>query len=566
MDTREKRHDMGSHPRSRVPGWIPAAVVAVVSFASGGWLIQQGAASQEGVLYSAQLFEDVHRYVAERYVEEIEPSELYRMAIDGLLEEVGDPYSTFIDAADREDFTLQTTGNYGGLGIRIRAVGDWVTVMSVLPNTPAERQGLQTGDKIMRVEGESARGWTDEQAVDRLRGEPDEPVTISIGRFGVDEPLDFTIVRARIHVEATKAFMLTPEIGFVRLEQFSQRAEEEISDAVNDLRDQGAQKLILDLRGNPGGLLTEGISVSDLFLPAGEEIVTVGSRNPNEDHVYRAPGPEAWPEIPLVVLISEASASASEIVAGALQDHDRALILGTTTFGKGSVQSLINLEGGHQLKLTTAAWFTPNGRSITVPRDRDEPDTELAAPAAVRVDTAGREIAYTDAGRTVFGGGGITPDLIVREPEATQEETDFLASLVKAGVGINNVAIQVGVSWAGEHPDLDPDFEVTEELRAAYLAGLQEAAGEVPVTATEFNQVRRLVDRILATQVANAAFGETAMLRRNQLGTAQIEEAVRLLELSDSAADLFAAAEAAQAEDQAAVPVQTPEKEQAAAR
>ncbi|MEE9208647.1 MAG: S41 family peptidase [Gemmatimonadota bacterium] len=561
---REKRTDMESNHRSIFPGWMPAAIVAVVSFASGGWLLQQGAASQEGVLYSAQLFEDVHRYVAERYVEEIDSSELYRMAIDGLLEEVGDPYTTFIDASDRDDFTLQTTGNYGGLGIRIRAVGDWVTVMSVLPNTPAERQGLQTGDKIMRVDGESARGWTDEQAVQRLRGEKGEPVTIAIGRFGVDEPLDFTIVRDDIHVQATKAFMLTQEIGFVRLDQFSQRAEEEVSTAVNHLRDKGARKLILDLRGNPGGLLTEGIAVADLFLPAGDEIVSVTSRNPNEDHVYLAPNPEAWPQIPLVVLIGEMSASASEIVAGALQDHDRALILGTTTFGKGSVQSLINLEGGHQLKLTTAAWFTPNGRSITVPRDRDEPEIDHVGTADV--DTAGREIAYTDSGRPVYGGGGITPDLIVREPEPPQEETDFLASLARAGVGFNNVAIQVGVNWAGEYPDLDPDFEVTEELRATYLAALQEAAGEVPVTATEFNQVRRLIDRILATQVANAAFGETAMLRRNQLGTTQLEEAVRLLELSESAADLFAAAEAAHSEDQAAVPVQTPEKEQAAAR
>ncbi|MEN8144301.1 MAG: S41 family peptidase [Gemmatimonadota bacterium] len=564
MDTSQKRPEMGSNHRSRASSWMPAAVVAVISFASGGWLIQQGAASQEGVLHSARLFDDVHRYVAERYVEEIDPSELYRMAIDGLLEEVGDPYSTFIDAADRDDFTLQTTGNYGGLGIRIRAVGDWVTVMSVLPNTPAERQGLQTGDKIMGVEGESARGWTDEQAVERLRGEKGEPVTIAIGRFGVDEPLEFTIVRDRIHVEATKAFMITPEIGFVRLEQFSQRAEEEVANAVNDLRDQGARKLILDLRGNPGGLLTEGIAVSDLFLSAGEEIVSVGSRNPNEDHIYRAPSAEAWPEIPLVVLISETSASASEIVAGALQDHDRALVLGVTTFGKGSVQSLINLEGGHQLKLTTAAWFTPSGRSITVPRDRDEPELDLAVHA--EADTAGREIAHTDSGRPVYGGGGIRPDLTVREPEATEEETDFLAALAQAGVPINNVAIQVGVSWAKEHPGLDPDFEVTEELRSAYLAALQEAAGDEPVTATEFNRVRRLVDRILVTQVANAAFGETAMLRRNQLGTRQIEEAVRLLQLSENAPELFAAAEATRAEDREAVSAEAPEREQAAAR
>ena len=222
-----------------------------------------------------------------------------------------------------------------------------------------------TGDRIVGVEGESARGWDDTEAVERLRGPKGTPVSISIGRVGASEPLPFTIVRDEIHVETVKSFMVDDRIGFVGLDQFSRDARTELSDAIRELQSQGAEALVLDLRWNPGGLLDQGVAVSDLFLPRGAGIVETRSRVEDQNFTFGAPNDEEFPGLPIVVIVNTASASASEIVAGALQDHDRALILGTPTFGKGSVQTVFSLPGGNHLKLTTAGWYTPSGRSIS---------------------------------------------------------------------------------------------------------------------------------------------------------------------------------------------------------
>ena len=187
--------------------WTPALVVAVVSLTAGGWLLQQSGGDQDSVYAKARLLDHVHRLVAERYVDQVDPAELYQMAIDGMLIELGDPYTVFLSEDDYQDLHLSTTGNYGGLGIRIDEQAGWITVVGVLPNTPAERRGLQTGDKIVEVEGESAEGWSADDAVSRLRGERGEPVTIKVGRLGLSEPLAFTIVREEIHVEAVNAFI-----------------------------------------------------------------------------------------------------------------------------------------------------------------------------------------------------------------------------------------------------------------------------------------------------------------------------------------------------------------------
>jgi carboxyl-terminal processing protease len=253
--------------------WVPAVAVTVMALGTGGWLLQQGAGAQDSTVFKARLFEEVHRLVAERYVEEIDPAAMYRMAIDGMLSELGDPYSVFISAKDTDDLELSIEGEYGGLGIRIQKVGEWITVMGIIANTPAERQGLMTGDRIVGVEGESARGWDDVEAVERLRGPKGTPVSITIGRVGAAEPLEFTIVRDEIHVVTVKSFMANDRIGFVHLEAFSRDAREEVRAAIEDLQDQGAEALVLDLRWNPGGLLDQGVAVTDLFLPQGAGIV-----------------------------------------------------------------------------------------------------------------------------------------------------------------------------------------------------------------------------------------------------------------------------------------------------
>jgi carboxyl-terminal processing protease len=504
----------------------------VLAIALGGWLLQRGAAAQEVRSQRAQLLDEVQRLVAERYVDPIDSSELYRMAIDGMLYELGDPYSVFIDAEKTEDLEITTTGNYGGLGIRIQQVGEWITVMGILPGTPAEREGLMTGDWIFEVEGSSARGWTDEKAVEQLRGPKGEPIDLAVMRPGVPEPIHLTIVRDEIHVQPVVAYMLETGIGFVRLETFSKNARAEIGTAIDELIELGARGLVFDLRGNPGGLLDEGVAVTDLFLEQSSEIVETRSRVDDQNYTFRAATEDLFPGLPIVVLVNNYSASASEIVAGALQDHDRAVILGTTTFGKGSVQTLYKLPEGHHLKLTTAGWYTPSGRSISRPRDKDGRPTDVAM-ADAEAEAAGDTVAgpaeeeyWTEGGRPVFGGGGIAPDVVVRD-SLTDREREFAEALGRGSFSLDQLSVRFAAKWNADHAELRPNFEVTPEMREEFYRMLVEE--DVEVDTALYSDVQPLVDRYLAAQLANSAFGETERLRRSQAGNPQVRQAVLLL-------------------------------------
>ncbi|HKK27465.1 MAG TPA: S41 family peptidase [Gemmatimonadota bacterium] len=527
--------------------WIPALVVGLVALTSGGWLLQAGMSGQDDVFFKAKMLEQVHRIVAERYVDKIDPGKLYQMAIDGMLEELHDPYSVFLDSADWKDLELSTTGNYGGLGIRIDKQGDWITVVNVISNSPAESEGLQAGDRIVGVEGESARGWSTNDAVDHLRGPQGSEVTITIARVGVDKPLQFTIERRKIHVVAVKAFMLDKDVGYVRLEQFSRQARSELQTAIDSLRGVGASRLVFDLRGNPGGLLEEGVSVADLWLPKDAAVVSTRSRVDSENETYRASEPDEYPGLPVVVLVDGFTASAAEIVSGALQDHDRALIVGTTTFGKGLVQSLFNLPGDNHLKLTTGRWYTPVGRSIQRPHGDQAALDQLEAsavsmtgePVRVAPDTADRETYHTDDGRVVYGGGGITPDLIIAPDTLTTREQLLRTTLAKQGVSLADAAFRFGVEWSNGHPKLSRAFQVDGAMRDAFYKELADKAGG-PVDRTLFDDSRPYVDYLLGVQVANAAFGEVARLQRRLSMEDQVQRSVALLTRASSPQELFA--------------------------
>ena len=526
---------------------MPAVVVTIIALGSGGWLLEQGVGAQESTVYRARLFDEVHRLVSERYVEEMDSSDLYRMAIDGMLSELGDPYSVFISADQADDLELSIEGDYGGLGIRIQKVGEWITVMGVIPNSPAERQGLMTGDRIVGVEGESARGWDDTEAVERLRGPKGTPVSISMGRVGASEPLEFTIVRDEIHVETVKSFMVDERIGFVGLDQFSRDARTELADAIRAVQEEGAEALILDLRGNPGGLLDQGVAVSDLFLAQGAGIVETRSRVEDQNFTFGAPNGEEFPGLPVVVLVNYASASASEIVAGALQDHDRALILGTPTFGKGSVQTVFSLPGGNHLKLTTAGWYTPSGRSITRAALQGAGDdlshavsAQMSAMRGIAVDTAGLEVFHTSGGRAVYGGGGITPDVIIPDT-TTVDERDFERAVGRAGFSLNQLAFRFGVKWTNDHPDIDRDFVVTPEMREQFYQEISEIE-DLEIDRELFDRVAARIDRFLEAQIANSAFGELEMFKRFETQSPMYLEAVRLLGEASTPEDLLSMA------------------------
>ena len=347
---------------------IAPALVAGVALVSGGWLLQREASGEQSVYRRAAIFDEVLRYVQARYVDEHSESDLYQKAIEGMLQELGDPHTVFMTADEYAQLHLQTSGEYGGLGIQIAPREGWITAVSVLPGTPAERAGIRIGDQLLEIDGRDAHGWTDDDAVKLLRGPVGTPIRLKVRRVGVDQPMSFTINREEIHVRSVPyAYMAAPGVGYVDLTIFSQSSTQELKAAIDSLRGAGARKLVLDLRGNPGGLLDQGVAISDLFLRRGQAIVETRSRNPMESETFRASSDDAY-DLPMVVLVDPYSASAAEIVAGALQDHGRAVILGTQTFGKGSVQTVIDIDGcGPKpcgLKLTVARYYTPNGRSI----------------------------------------------------------------------------------------------------------------------------------------------------------------------------------------------------------
>lgn len=522
-----------------------AVGVGLVGLAVGGALMERAAAAQEADSFDRAQLRRVTQIIEQRYVEPIGADRLYRMAIDGMLDELGDPNSRVVDAGSSTDLDVTLTGNYAGLGIRVGQVGDWVTVMSVISGTPAEREGMLPGDRIVGVDGESVAGWDEVRVIEKLRGPIGEPVTVRVARPGSGEPLDLSVTRDSIHVPPVLAYRAGERVGVVQLTQFSRAAREELRAAVEGLLERGADRLVLDLRGNPGGLLEEGVAVADLFLPEGATIVSTASRVDDQNHVFRAEEPAAFADLPIVVLIDGASASASEIVAGALQDHDRALVLGSPSFGKGSMQTVYLLPGGHHLKLTTAAWYTPSGRSIQ--RERGEatafevgvPDRDpaaLDAVASVPADTAAREVFHTAAGRPVYGGGGIVPDQVVSD-SATDAERRLAAELQRNGLSIRQLAFRFAVRWVGEHPSLGPDFEITPAMRAEFLALLREEGVEIDETA--YARVESLIDGFLGVQLANTAFGELEALRRSHAADVTFEAAIARLRAGDSTEKLL---------------------------
>lgn len=521
-------------------------LVGAIAFTSGGWLLQRGGERAGNVYQKARLFENVVAYLSEYYVDSLDESRLYDMAIDGMLKELKDPYTSFLRAEDFEDLTVSTTGNYGGLGIRIEPNDGWIQVVQPLPETPAERLGVQAGDRIVEVDGESTHEWSSDKAVSRLRGEPGSSVTITVVRAGVPEPIKFTIVRERIHVASVEGgAVLSDGVGFIKLLGVSEASARELSDEITRLRGEGARSLILDLRNNPGGLLNEGVAVSDLFLDRGQLVVETRGRAPGASGVFKASRAQNWPDMPVVVLVNGNSASASEIIAGALQDHDRALVLGTTTFGKGLVQSVVELGPGPQaLKLTTGRWFTPSGRQLERPSRRDPALLAVVDPGddgpKAATDTT-RPKFLTDAGRVVYGGGGIRPDWVVGPDSLSPGEQAFARALGSRIPEYRASLSAYALDVKGRNGVTDPNFAVTASMRRALIAQMRERG--IDLADSLFAGAAGLLDEQLGDEITRYVFGRPAEIRRQVARDAQVRAATTVLARARTPAELFALAE-----------------------
>jgi carboxyl-terminal processing protease len=542
--------------------WGVIVTVSVISFLSGGWLLQRGAVTGGNVYQQARLFDDVLGHVSAYYVDSLGETDLYQKATDGMLEQLKDPYSVLLTGDDYRALTEQTSGNYAGLGIQIDVRDGWITVVAPLPETPAERAGVQTGDQIIEVDGKSTEGWKNDQAVKALRGVAGTKITITVRRSGIPDPIKYPLTRAQIHIRSVPSgTMFEGGVGYIALNPVSETSAGELRSEITAMKRKGMKSLLLDLRFNPGGLLDQGVEVSDLFLDAKQEIVATRGRARGSTKQFFDDTRQTWPELPIVILVNEGTASAAEIIAGALQDHDRAVVVGTPTFGKGLVQTLFPLSEGVALKLTTARWFTPSGRTIQRTVDSEEEQAEVAAleatdtmlgepdPSASDSAIQARPIYRTSGGRIVRGGGGIVPDVVVKFDTLTEAEREFAKALGSNLPQYRDVLTRLALEQKSAKQVTSENFPVTPELRQRVFQRLKEKG--VELTPAEFDKGARLVDQQLAYEIARYVFGKQAENRRRAVDDRQIQTALGLLRQAQTPKELLGLAVAGQRSESA---------------
>ena len=388
------------------------AGVVVVCAALGGLLGRTSVAAQDQVAEQYKVFSSALKAVEDVYVGETQSDRLVYGAISGMLNTL-DPHSSFMDPKTYAQMRERQEGRYYGLGISIQVMGGDVTVVNVFEGSPAYQRGMRRGDVIARIENDDTKGWTSDQAVAKLRGPRGTAVGIALRRAGYDKLIDIKVTRDEIHMPTVNAvFMIDATTGYVRVTDFGENTDQELGNALTALSKRGMKRLVFDLRANPGGALDQAIKVANRFLPRGDLIVSTHGRVQNSDQEYRATERSEFLRIPMITLVNRSSASASEIVSGALQDHDRSLVVGETTFGKALVQSVYRVTQNAGAAITTARYYTPSGRLIQRPWDGtfDEYLTYTLREQDPNKTHKPEDMKYTDGGRKVYSGGGIEPD------------------------------------------------------------------------------------------------------------------------------------------------------------
>ncbi len=522
-----------------------------------------------------RVFNKVLKELQDNYVTDVGADSLISGAIDGMIDVVKDPHTDFLDKSEYSSLLESTKGEFGGIGATIGKRGDQITVISPLEGTPAYRSGLQPGDEIINVDGVPTEGKSVDVVVNEIRGNPGTQVVLTIRRSMIDEPFDVEITRAIIKLDAVPYFgMLGDDIGYVYLRNFSMAADTELKKGLDSLFAMGAKKIIFDLRLNSGGLLNEGLMVSELFLSKGKEIVATKGRN-ERDRVFKSQRTYKEVDFPMITLVDGGSASASEIVAGALQDWDRSLIMGTATFGKGSVQNIIPFEDSTALKLTTARWYTPSGRSIDKPLDwdgmdnrvisaqqrmidrlrkeledaREEAETdaekELVARLedhlydmedgiyGVRVDSAKLhgDMEFTTLGplkRKVYGEGGITPDVVVKPQRLSRLQTEILTK---------GLTFDFVVKYTSKHKDIAPGFDVSDALFKEFAAYIKEK--DIEYTESELADAEKDLRSRLKQEIYTNLWGIREGYRIRVADDPLVQEAVKKLKEVTAPQDLF---------------------------
>ena len=430
---------------------IAVIVVSVFGLMAIGWIVGSDRVQAVGGDYPEhiRLLQQITSQIQERYVDEIDSKEAVDAAIRGMLDAL-DPYTEFLEKKQNDEMKMmQIQGKYGGLGIKIQKQDDALVVVGLFDDTPAYNVGIQTGDRIVKIEQESTAELDVGDAADLLRGEPGTSVTISVDREDAVEEIRYIITRAIITIPVVPyAGVIQDNVGYIKLNHFTKDAGIDVERALKQLNALGVKGVVLDLRRNPGGLLEEAVSVASKFLDEGSLIVYTQGREGRQNKKYSAESDFVVRDLPLVVLVDEYSASASEIVAGAIQDWDRGVIVGTTTFGKALVQQIFPMTNGTALKITTARYYTPSGRLIQKIDHKNRKE---------KIEEQGeKEKYYTNAGRVVYGGGGISPDFSTSLPVFPR----LVGKLYEQGMFVKFAA-----HYTSNAPEMDQDnFEVTDAM------------------------------------------------------------------------------------------------------
>ncbi len=532
-----------------------ASVALIVVSAIAGGVIGPNAATADTREVHLKRYSEILAAIESQYVEPIDASKPVATSIREMLRTL-DPHSNFFELSEFSKLQERQKGSYFGLGITIVSIEGQITVVSPFEGSPAHRLGIRAGDIIVGIESENARGMDIDAVVKRLRGPKGSQIKIRLEREGYAQPLEFTVVRDEIPLHSVPyAFMVSKDVGYIRLVDFNETTacrpgepagcERELERALRTLKEQGATSYVLDLRDNPGGLLDMAFGVSNLFLKKGQMVVYTKGRFKRDESSYITETDSPWSQVPLVVMTSRHSASASEIVAGAIQDHDRGLIVGERTFGKGLVQTIWPLRSvrGYALSLTTARYYTPSGRSIQREYGGDTALEDYQAPKERSAcEAEGADPRLTDAGRRVFGGDGIAPDTCIEPPkpgplvarlQSRQAFVNFARRFESAEVAASTSVAGAGSKALVGNDKVRPigqDFKVTGEIVREFAEYLK--AENIPVDAAEFEANRREVEAEILEETMRQIFGEGAARLRLYAQDPQLKKAIESIPMA----------------------------------
>ncbi|MCD4818885.1 MAG: S41 family peptidase [Candidatus Cloacimonetes bacterium] len=520
-------------------GWL---VVSFLLF--NNTALAQTSSQRTNNYMKLSLFSDVLRKISDNYVEEVDFDKLIDAAIKGMLDEL-DPHTTYFVPDDYDRFQADTKGEFGGLGISIDKKGDYITVVSPIEGTPAYEMGILSGDKIVKVDGESVVGIDTRDSIKLMRGEPGTKVVITIKRPGAKDLLDFEIIRDIIKIESVPyAFKMDNGIGYLRIRQFSATTSNDLRKKLDELESEGIRGLIVDLRFNPGGLLNEAVNTVNEFIGKDKRVVFTKGRIKEANHEYFTRYNRIRTGYPVIVMINEASASASEIFAGSLQDYDKGLIVGKTSFGKGSVQKLFPLSDGNGIKITTSKYYINSERCIHKDlndkllkdkriRNGDISKEEIEEMKKESEEEHIKDIHYTESGRVVYGGGGINPDVEIEQDKLT-----------KLGVELRrkNLMFNYAIDYMVENEnDVTLNFRAGETMVSDFMEFTQKDS--IEYEQTELDSTYNWLENTLTSNIIRRKFGDLESYKISIKEDNQLQEAIKIFDRFPSLVEMFTYAE-----------------------